>query len=111
MQVFSGKIRPRGDLDTEVVRKDLTAAEVMVLRALHGDDGVVDLRLIRNDRREHETEYQRLVAKYGRWPAGREAVANLFGSPQNPNMPASLKGFKDNSAEKVTARATGKGDE
>lgn len=105
MQVFSGKIRPSGDIGTEVVRSDLTAAEVMILRELHGQDAVVDLEVKRNDNREHNAEYERLVRKYSRSPDGRKALGSLFGSPQNPNLPSTLKGFKENATGKVTQKS------
>ncbi|TDX21889.1 hypothetical protein DFO67_1328 [Modicisalibacter xianhensis] len=108
MQVFSGKIRPRGELGTEVVRKDLTAPEVMVLKELHGEDGVVDLQLVRSDNRRQDDEYGRIVRKYGRTDAGRAAISSLFGSPQNPNVPTSLKGFKETASTKVNEKAEGK---
>lgn len=107
MQVFSGKIRPSGDIGTEVVRSDLTAAEVMVLRELHGEDAVVDLKVKRNDRRKHAEEYERLVRRYSRSPDGRKAMAALFGSPQNPNLPATLAGFDEGTTDKVTQKARG----
>lgn len=105
MQVFRGKVRPGGDIGTEIVRKDLTAAEVMVLREIHGSDSVVGLELVKNDRRDLTEEYERLVRKYSKHADGRKALHELFGSPQNPNMPSTLKGFKDDKASKVTAKS------
>lgn len=107
MQIFSGKIRPSGDINTEIVRKDITAAEVMVLREIHGQDAVVSLEMKSSDKRDHAYEYERLVRKYSRSDDGRKALSSLFGSPQNPQLPTSLKGFKETASAKVTAKAEG----
>lgn len=109
MQVFSGKVRPSGDINTEVVRHDLTPPEIMVLREIHGADSVVNLELRRNDRRQDHVEYERLVKRYSRSGEGRKALTSLFGSPQNPNLPSSLKGFKETASSRVTKKAQGGG--
>lgn len=44
MLLYTAKIRLGGSLYNEVPREDLTAAEILVLQALHGNDGVVDIK-------------------------------------------------------------------
>jgi hypothetical protein len=78
MQIYSAKIRLGGLLHTEVRLDSLTAAEILVLRAIHAvppDDGsgsVVEIKETLNgegekidQKRSSKAERFRLIAKYG----------------------------------------------
>lgn len=50
---------------TTVQKLGTTAAEILVLRAIHGEDAVLDIRKGKMDKRAHAEEYARLQGLYG----------------------------------------------
>jgi len=44
MQTYNVKVRLAGELHNEVEKKNLIAAEILVLRKIHGADAVVDIK-------------------------------------------------------------------
>lgn len=93
MQIFSAKIRLGGDMHHEVEKSDLTAAEVVALRALHGRDGVLNLTLTGEREVDHEGERQRLRDWYGGSEANRHSLASLLDAEHVP-LPEVLPGFE-----------------
>ena len=85
MQLYDCKVRLNGSVANEVVKHEITAAEIMVLRALHGEDSVVDIKAGRMDKRSHTEERQRL---YGIYANGNTLNAETMG----PRM-AMLRGM------------------
>lgn len=88
MKQFNCKVRIMGEVKDEVAREGVTNAEITVLRAIHGHDGVVDVQQIAGaaqtkdpvteefrDRTEAEERF-RLEQFYGEAIVGR-----LFGAP------------------------------
>lgn len=75
MKVYDCKVRNKGDVRDEVVRKAITAAEIKVLRHIHGDDAVVGIKpLTAEAERTEEVERERLEMRYG-----AKAIAEVFG--------------------------------
>lgn len=64
MQVYSGKIRLSGSVLNEVRKETLTAPEIIVLREIHGNDAVVDIKATGTIKRTDAEERQRLYAQY-----------------------------------------------
>jgi hypothetical protein len=71
-----------GDKGNTVPKQGVTAAEVAVLRLIHGDEAVTDIEPTGEDKRTHRQEIGRLTELYGRLqPNGRRsapAVDALF---------------------------------
>lgn len=66
MQFYSAKIRLGGSLQNEVRRESLTAAEIGVLRAIHGDDAVLEIEAVSGSSDLNDAgERARLTAVYG----------------------------------------------
>lgn len=66
MQVVSCKVRLAGSVLNEVIKYDVTAPEVVVLRQVHGGpDSVVDLKLTGTADASDADERQRLISLYG----------------------------------------------
>lgn len=67
MQLSNLTLRLGGSMLHTVPKINCTPAEILVLRALHGDDAVVDVRPTKFDKtRRHEDEYERLSTLYDR---------------------------------------------
>jgi hypothetical protein len=65
MQIYSCKVLLGGSRDNEVRKSDVTAAEIMILRALHGgDDFVTEIVPVSKETRSHAQERKRLWAIY-----------------------------------------------
>lgn len=65
MRLYSCKVRLSGSLYNEVARNDVTAPEVTILRALHGDDAVVGLAETGKNKTGQAQERDRLIELYG----------------------------------------------
>lgn len=66
MQFYSAKIRLSGSLNNEVRREDLTAAEIGVLRQIHGETAVTEVKATEGSSdRSDAGERTRLVGIYG----------------------------------------------
>lgn len=85
-----------GQVCTEVEKFDVTAPEIIVLRALHGNDNVVRVSLKRMDKRPHAEERDRLSMTYG-----GQIVHDLFGA-NHVDLPIRLHD------EKQAIKRTGK---
>lgn len=67
MQLSNITLRLGGSMLHTVPIANATPAEILVLRRIHGDDAVVDVRPTKIDKaRRHEAEYERLAVKYDR---------------------------------------------
>jgi hypothetical protein len=64
MQLYDAKVRLNGSVANEVNKHSITAAEVMILRALHGEDAVVNIAPVGEEQRPHLQERQRLYGIY-----------------------------------------------
>ena len=100
MQLFKCKVRLGGNVMHEVIKDEVTAPEVIVLRHIHGYDGVLDLQRTKSDKRPHEGERERLSVVYG-----DAVVAQMFG-PGHNRLPLDLddvprQGRKSKQADEV----------
>src|SRR5690242_12341845 len=79
MRLYDCKVRLAGSRENEVRKTDVTAAEIMVLRAFHGVDSVEGITPKEMDRRSHADERKRLFMLY----VGAEESGNLGGHMQS----------------------------
>lgn len=80
MQLYDCKVRLHGSLYNEVRRFNVTAAEIAVLKILHGDDSVVEIEPKTFDRKRDDVgERDRLTHLYGPALAKVEDVKTLNG--------------------------------
>lgn len=64
MQTYKVKVRLAGAVTNEVVKENVTAAEVFILRAMHGGDAVAVIEKQKMDKRSHAEERKRLYHVY-----------------------------------------------
>lgn len=70
MQLCNLTLRLGGSLLHTVPVRDATPGEILVLKRIHGDDAVTDVRPTKVDKnRRHEIEWERLSHKYDRGSA------------------------------------------
>lgn len=84
MRVYDCVVRLAGELNNEVPKVGVTAAEVYILRSIHGSDAVVRIEPRGMDRRDHKTERDRLAQRYG-----EARLVELFGMAHN-KLPVEL---------------------
>lgn len=81
LDLFDCKVKLANSNDNEVRRVFVTAAEIIVLRDIHGQDSVVDIAGVdqvavdSDDARPEGKERERLAGRYG-----GERIAKLFGA-------------------------------
>lgn len=92
MQIGECKVRLNGDLLNVVPRSDITPPEVILLRAIHGEDSVIDIKQTGSDKRQHREEYDRLFEKYGEAPDGKEKsiLKTIWPNPHGIRFPANF---------------------
>lgn len=96
--LYSAKVRLGGSVLNEVPKSDLTAPEIEVLRMLHGDDAVVEIKeqAVKAKRSQAE-ERQRIYSVYANPTAlsalqlksKLDAIRGLFGHDRMP-LPVSI---------------------
>ena len=86
MQLYDALCRPAGQLTHEVPKSMLTAPEIFLLRSIHGDDGVVQLKPSKvAESFDAGAERARLKALYG-----DKAFAKVFGSTFGSTLPTEV---------------------
>lgn len=106
MQTYSARVRLSGSLFNEVPKAELTAAEITVLRRLHGPDSVIEIKPGKHVDRSDDDERDRLSHLYGRALAGLKGVGSLdavLGVPGVP-LPSYVPGV-DASAQTAPRRS------
>lgn len=78
MQHLAATVRLNNDLNFTVRKYNLTVPEVVLLRILHGDDAVVDIRSVGISKRAMRVERERLLANYGGKPETVVKIDNMF---------------------------------
>jgi hypothetical protein len=94
VDIYSGKVRLAGDMRNEVRRGKMTAPEVILLKRIHGEDAVLELEKVGNEKVNHQEERQRLYRDYPtaiNIDAKRHLVEELFG-PNHNDLPTSVPG-------------------
>lgn len=76
MKLFSAKVRIMGQVQDEVSKANVTQAEIALLKSIHGDDAVGDIKPTETVERTEAEERERLEMIYGDAIVGR-----LFGAP------------------------------
>lgn len=71
MILYDCKVRLAGNVNNEVFKSEVTAAEVMLLRVVHGDDAILNIVQTGKANRSHADERARLM--------------RLYASPENNN--------------------------
>lgn len=91
MRVYNCKVRLAGNIQNEVPRVGVTAAEIMVLRQIHGGDAVIDIKPVREDQSlAHAAVRDYLEATYETARVqGKSVVEHLFG-PAHNRLPIEL---------------------
>ena len=96
MKFYQCKVRLDGSVSNEVSKINVTAAEIMMLRMVHGgSDAVVDIKETGDDHRTNEEERMRLRHEYrdfiGKTPKGElDPMMSLFG-PDHLPLPTEIK--------------------
>jgi hypothetical protein len=114
MKLYSCKLRLAGNVNNEILKDGVSAAEIEVLRAIHGSDAIVDIKQTGENTRNSTQERARLKAIY----ASEESLSSqslskrmallrdLFGHdrlplPEEPSDPAAVE--EDGDVEMVEA--------
>jgi hypothetical protein len=88
MKLYRCRINLGGSRDNQVWRDNVSAPELMLLRALHDDEHVTEIAEIGEEERDHAEERERLDKEYPGENCRKEIVA-LFGRPHVP-LPESV---------------------
>jgi hypothetical protein len=91
MKFYDCKIRLDGSLANEVLRKGVSAPELILLRGMHGHDAVVDIEEINEAPVVHSTERARLLAEYKSENA-LKVFDKLFGMGEHVPLPTEVEG-------------------
>lgn len=100
MQQYNTTVRIGGSPLHEVPRSGLTAPEIICLRAIHGDDAVVNVRKGAMGSQTQTQERERLRAVYG-----PELVSRLFGDTYEARLPVRLDDVAADEGEDAEAPA------
>lgn len=79
MQLYSCKVRLSGSLYNEVPKTDITAAEITVLRVIHGNDAVADIKATGSVKRTDAEERGDLTRRYGKALRAFDDIKSLNG--------------------------------
>lgn len=105
MQLYDCKVRLSGSLYNEVPKTGVTAAEITVLRVIHGSDSVADIKPDVFDRKRSDgSERARLDSIYGSAISKIEDIKSLNGifGVAAP-LPQHLPGFEPDAKQKKKA--------
>ena len=91
MELATCEVRLNGDLQNTVIKDNITPAELLILRAIHGAESVVRIIIKAMNRRQYSTEVERLSKIYDRPAEETYIVQKVF-----PGNAAALPGtFKE----------------
>lgn len=79
MQTYNCKVCHGGSLYNEVPVFDVTMPEIAVLRVIHGDDAIKDVRIATSVQRTDGEERERLQNRYGAALSKKRDVRNING--------------------------------
>lgn len=101
MEICEVEVRLSGSLLNTVIKRDVTPAEVMILRAMHGSDSIINPKVTGKENRNHKEEWERLRDIYGRdsedLTSGevKNVFLTVFPSPYNLNLPTKISDVLD----------------
>lgn len=80
MQTANVLLSLGGDHGNQVMKHDVTASEIAVLRAIHGDDAVKEIEPCKDVKRSNRDERARLLGTYGaaKSEEGKPIVEGMF---------------------------------
>lgn len=106
MQLYRCQVRHAGKYETVIHKEDVTAADIVILKALHGSDAVTGVEATRKTNVPQAKERDRLIGVYG-----ARVFARIFPGAM-PRMPADLSqaGLTADGRE-IDAAAEDEGDE
>lgn len=96
MHYYNCKLRLHGNVVNEVMKENISAPEIVIMRKLHGDDAVVEIKYAYTGKIDAGAERRRLSERYN---GGLKAidktmnVLRLFGEDYQPLLNA-VKGIK-----------------
>lgn len=76
MQLCNAEVRIADSPGHTVFKVDITPAEIIVLRAIHGEASVIDITPTMHVNRDSQGEFLRLQSIYGRSPEGLMNAGN-----------------------------------
>jgi hypothetical protein len=93
MDIANCEVCLSGSILNIVPKQNVTPAEVLVLRALHGPESVIYIKLTGSDRRPHKAEYERLASVYGHTEnhEGVRVFYKIFPESYDPKLPTTFK--------------------
>ncbi len=87
MDYYNIKLRLHGNVNHEVLKQNLSAPEVIVLRAIHGEDGVLDVKYSKTKEVDASEERERLALRYNSALSKLEPrtnITHMFGGDYLP---------------------------
>lgn len=96
MEVYNCKVLLGGSRDNEVRKLAITAAEIVVLKHIHGDDSVLELVHVGSSKITNAQTRAMLTISYGgddNSRAGPPVLKEVFGPPGAP-LPQEIDGVK-----------------
>lgn len=95
MNLYNCIVSLSGNILNQVPKREISPAEISVLRVLHGDDAVVSINKVRSTKRSHAVERGKLEGVYG-----KPVVASLFGPAiAGAKLPVELVAVADEEEE------------
>lgn len=86
MDLINCTLHLDGNRNFALPKKEISVAEAVLLRHLHGQDSVVDITMARTTTRSLREEHDRLMAAYGGVDARKEVKAGITAMFQNVHM-------------------------
>lgn len=104
MQVFNATVRIGGMLEQEVLKRGITVPEIIVLRRLHGNDGVINIKHVGYADVDAIDERERLDYIYGNGLSHlhedqKTSIEKLFGGDYTP-IPEELREYEGKFVDK-----------
>jgi hypothetical protein len=95
MQIYDINLMLGGDRHNVLPKSGVTAAEIMVLKSIHGNQSVTDISKTDMDKRQHAEELDRLKSIYP-----QKVVVGLFGQGfGGVKLPVKIQDFTGDVAE------------
>lgn len=92
MQRANCKVRIGGNLGMVCPKENVTPAEIVVLKAIHGEDAVIEIESTKMDKTGHADELNRLRDEYTvRLDGSGELLVDKLFPGARPQLPVTLK--------------------